>query len=125
MMAALISIAMVSQFGSPLVIPVGDRVPIINVEKTCKDSVAADKAAKLDLAQPLENCMRDENAAKQQLDAAWSQYAAPVREQCEQEATLLGEGSYVDLLTCMQMTDPAKLSPSMDLRGASKSRRKN
>ena len=37
MIVALISIALVSQFGSALVIPVGDRVPIINVEKTCKD----------------------------------------------------------------------------------------
>jgi hypothetical protein len=41
------------------------------------------------------------------------------------EATLLGEGSYVDLLTCMQMSDPAKLTPAMDLKGASKNRNKN
>jgi hypothetical protein len=28
-------------------------------------------------------------------------------------------------LTCMQMTDPAKLTPTMDLKGASKNRNKN
>ena len=37
MIVAFISIVLVSQFGSPLVIPVGDRLPVINVEKTCKD----------------------------------------------------------------------------------------
>jgi hypothetical protein len=125
MIVVFISIALVSQFGSPLGIPVGDRPPVINVEKTCKDSVAADKATNLALAQPFENCMRDENYAKQQVGAVWSTYPAPVRERCEQEATLLGEGSYVDLLSCMQMTDPAKLTPTMDLRGASKNRNKN
>jgi len=125
MIVALISIALVSQFGSPLVIPVGDRMPVINVEKTCKDSLEADKAGGVVLAQPLENCLRDENDAKQQLDPVWLTYPAPLRERCEKEATLLGEGSYVDLLTCIQMSDPAKITPAMNLRGASKSRNKN
>ena len=125
MIVAVISIALFGQFGSPLVTPVGDRVPVINVEKTCKDSVAADQEANVALAQPFENCMRDENDAKQQVSDVWLTYPAPVRARCEQEATLLGEGSYVDLLTCMQMSDPAKLTPAMDLRGASKNRNKN
>jgi len=124
MIVALISIALVSQLGSPLVIPVGDRVPVINVEKTCKDSVAADQEAGITVAQSLEYCMRDENTAKQQLGPVWSTYPASVRERCEQEATL-GEGSYVDLLTCIQMNEPATLTPTLDLRGASKNRNKN
>jgi hypothetical protein len=125
MIVALISIALVSQLGSSLVIPVGDRVPVINVEKTCKDSVAADKEAGIVLAQSLEYCMRDENTAKQQLDPIWSTYPAPIRERCEQEAIMGGEGSYVDLLTCVQMNVPATLTPTLDLRGASKNRNKN
>jgi len=125
MIAAFISIALVSQFGSPLVIPVGDRMPVINVEKTCKDSAAADKEGRIALAQPVENCMRDENEAKQQLDAVWSAISAPLRERCEREATLLGEGSYVDLLTCVQMSEPATLTATGTLKGASKNRNKN
>lgn len=125
MIVAFLSVALVSQFGNPLVTPAGDRLPVINVEKTCKDSVAADKEAKLDLAQPFDNCMRDENSAKQQLNTVWSTYPASVRDTCEQDATLLGEGSYVDLLICMQMSDPTKLTPTRDLRGASKNRNKN
>ncbi|WP_024514246.1 hypothetical protein [Bradyrhizobium sp. Tv2a-2] len=123
MITAFISIALVSQFGSPLAIPIGDRVPLINVEKTCKDSAAANKEVGITVAaQPFENCLRDENDAKQQLNAIWSTYAAPVRERCEQQATLLGEGSYVDLLTCMQMTVPAKPTPTMDPKAASKNK---
>jgi hypothetical protein len=122
MNVALVSIALASQLGSPLVIPVGDLVPVINVEKTCKESAATDKAMKLDLAQPVEKCMSDENAAREQLAAIWSNYSASIRARCEQEATNVGTGSYVDLLTCMQMTDPATMSPTPVLRGASKNR---
>jgi hypothetical protein len=125
MNATLLSIAIFSQLGSPLVIPVGDVVPVIDVERTCKETAATDKAMKLDLAQPVENCMRDENAAREQLATIWSTYSASVRDRCAQEATLVGTASYVDLLTCMQMTDPAKLSPTPALRGASKNRNKN
>ena len=67
MIVAFVSIALISQFGSPLVMPVGDRIPVINIEKTCKDSLAADKEAGIALPQPIDNCMRDENNAKQQL----------------------------------------------------------
>jgi len=125
MIIAFISIAFLSQIGSPLVMVAGDRVPVINVEKTCKDSSTADKEANIALAQPFDICMRDENDAKQQVNTVWSTYPAPVRERCAQEATLLGEGSYVGLLTCMQMSDPAKPTPTMDLKGASKNRNKN
>jgi hypothetical protein len=125
MNVALLSIALVSQLGSPLVIQVGDLVPVINVEKTCKETAATDKAMNLDLPQSVENCVRDENAAQRQLAAIWSTYSASIRDRCTQEATLVGTGSYVDLLTCMQMTDPAKLTPTPGLRGASKDRNKN
>jgi hypothetical protein len=124
MYAALLFVALSSQPGSPLAIPVADRVPVINVEKTCKDSTETDKAANIALPQSYEGCMQDENVAKEQLAGIWSTYPASVRARCEQEATIGGEGSYVDLLTCMQMTDPAKLTPTMDLKGASKNRNK-
>ncbi|MGY8709428.1 hypothetical protein RAD16_27115 [Bradyrhizobium sp. 18BD] len=71
----------------------------------------------LDLPQSVENCMRDENAAQERLAAIWSNYSASIRDRCAAEATLLGTGSYVDLLTCMQMNAPATLSPTPALRG--------
>lgn len=125
MKAALLSLALANQLGNPLVIPVADRVPVIDVERTCKETAATDKAMNLDLPQSVASCMRDENAAQQQLVAIWSTYSESIRDRCTQEATLVGLGSYVDLLTCMQMTDPSKLTPTMDLKGASKNRSKN
>ena len=125
MNVGLLKIALALQLGSPLVIPIGDRVPTIDVERTCKETAATDKDMGLDLPQSVANCMRDENAAREQLAAVWSSYSAPIRDRCTQEATLVGTGSYVDLLTCMQMTDPARLSPALDLKGASKNRNRN
>lgn len=125
MNGTFLSLAIVTQLGSPLVVPVADRVPVINVEQTCKETAATDKAMNLDLPQSVENCMRDENAARQQLAAVWSNYSPSIRSHCEQEATDAGMGSYVDLLTCMQMTDPATLTPTPPLRGAGKNRNKN
>jgi hypothetical protein len=122
MKIALLSMAML---GTQLVIPVSDRVPKLNVEATCRASVAADKAMGLVLAQSYEDCMRDENAAQQQLATVWLANSNELRNQCEGEATVAGNASYVDLLTCLQMSDVAKLSPAPALRGASKNRNKN
>jgi len=115
MIIALISIAFFSQIGSPLVMVAGDRVPVINVEKTCKDSATADKEGNIDLGQSVGDCMRDENNAKQQVNDVWSTYPAPVRDRCTQEATLLGEGSYVDLLTRRRSSIATNLSASRSL----------
>jgi hypothetical protein len=125
MYVALLFIALGGQPGGPLVMPVGDSVPAINVEKTCKETTEADKAANIAVAQPFQRCISDENSAKQQLAAVWSTYPAPLRVRCEQEATLVGIGSYVDLLTCLQMTDGAKPMPTINLKGASKNRNGN
>jgi hypothetical protein len=123
MKIALLSMAML---GSQLVTPVSDRVPKLNVEATCKASVATDKAMGLDLAQSYQDCMRDENAAQQQLASVWLANSAELRNQCEGEATAAGSDSYVDLLTCLQMADPAKPpAPVPALRGASKNRNRN
>lgn len=127
MNTVLFSIVLASQLGNPLVTSVGDRVPTLNVEATCKASVATDKAMNLDNPQSYESCMRDETTAQQQLVAGWSSSPGSVRDRCEQEAVAGGSASYVDLLTCMQMAaDWAKASsPTPVLRGASKNRNRN
>jgi len=43
---------------------VADQVPKLNVEATCKGSVAADKAMGLMLPQGFDKCMSDENSAQ-------------------------------------------------------------
>uniref|UniRef100_UPI001BB46258 hypothetical protein n=2 Tax=Pseudomonadota TaxID=1224 RepID=UPI001BB46258 len=81
------------------VTPVSDRVPSLNVEALCKATADTDKAMKLAEPQSAANCMRDETAAKQQLDSIWQATSVAVRNRCEGEATTGGFQSYVDLLT--------------------------
>jgi hypothetical protein len=75
--------------GSQLTMLVADQVPKLNVEATCKGSVAADKAMGLMLPQGFDKCMSDENSAQQQLVPIWSSYSAAIRAQCEGEACLI------------------------------------
>jgi hypothetical protein len=66
-----------------------------------------------------------ETAAQQQLGTVWATTKSTVRDACEGEAVSAGSQSYVDLLTCIQMTETASaLSSPPPLRGASKNRNK-
>ncbi|MEK9281778.1 MULTISPECIES: hypothetical protein [unclassified Bradyrhizobium] len=110
---------------SPSLIPVSDRVPELKVEALCESTSETDKAMGLALAQSFADCMRDETAAQKQLGTVWATAKPAVRDSCENEATSLGTQSYVDLLTCIQMTETASaLSSTPPHRGASKNRNK-
>jgi hypothetical protein len=52
MRIAVLSMALL---GNELATPVSDRVPQLNVEATCKATVATDKATGLDLAQSMDD----------------------------------------------------------------------
>jgi hypothetical protein len=108
-----------------LLTPVSDTVPKLNVEATCRDTGAADKAMGLVLAQSFDKCMSDENAARQQLEPVWTSYSPAVRAQCEGEATTAGEASYVDLLTCLEMTNGSVTASTNSLRIARKKKPAN
>ena len=63
MRVALLSLALL---GQPL-IPVSDKVPVLNVEALCKATVEDDKAMGLTDAQSFSDCMKDETQAQQQV----------------------------------------------------------
>ena len=123
MKVALLSLALL---GQPL-IPVSDKVPVLNVEALCKASVEEDKAMGLTEAQSFSGCMDDETKAQQQLSTMWAASPSDVRNQCETTARTGGSQSYVDLLTCLQaayiVAHPGSHPGS--LRGASKDRNKH
>ena len=122
MKAALLSLALLA---SSAPIPVSERVPELKIEALCKATSETDKAMGLALAQSVADCMRDETAAQQQLGTIWSTTKPAVRDTCEGEAASGPAQSYVDLLTCIQMTDMASAQTSTPpLRGASKNRNK-
>ena len=108
-----------------LLTPVSDTVPKLNVEATCRDTAQADKAMGLVLDQSFDKCMSDERAARQQLEPVWTSYSPAVRAQCEGEATTAGEASYVDLLTCLEMTNGSVTASTNSLRIARKKKPAN
>ncbi|OKO78031.1 hypothetical protein AC630_20120 [Bradyrhizobium sp. AS23.2] len=113
--------------GARATTPVSERLPNFNIEGLCKATAADDAAMGLSLPQPVENCVRDETAAKQQLAAIWEQNAGPKRDSCEAEAAIgiSDSQSYVDLLSCMQMAGIAGAgATTTTLRGGSKTRNK-
>jgi hypothetical protein len=109
-----------------LAIPVSDSIPQLNVEPLCKATTDLDMSMGLTMAQSFDDCMRDEMTAKRTATGLWATAPASLRDACEGEASAGDSQSYVDLLTCMQMSNLAKAESSAPtLRGASKNRNKN
>ena len=77
-------------------IPVSETVPKFDIAKACRLENESSKA--------FDRCSRDEADALQQLQTEWQQFADADRNTCFSEATIGGFVSYVELLTCLEMT---------------------
>jgi hypothetical protein len=114
-------IALVSALlGVQLVVPIADRVPTLKVDSSCKAAASINKSMNLAESQSYENCMKDENSARDQLNSLWTSFSAAERESCTAEASNTGGGSssYVDLLVCLQMAHDADALKTTTLKGA-------
>lgn len=78
-----------------------ERVPPLAVERSCHD---AEAYGMTDRQQTYRNCMLDENEAKDKLEKNWSSYKATTRRECL-AAGAHPSPSYVELLTCIEMTE--------------------
>ena len=81
-------------------IAVSDTVPKFDTVRECR----IEGGPSVDLAR----CSRDEAAALRQLREAWAQYAGADRKACTAETTTGDFASYVELLTCLEMSRDAK-----------------
>ena len=91
--------------------PAFGRMPELNVNTICKARAADARMLRSAPIQSIADCVHDEEAAKQQLNALWESTSGPVRNRCESDARALGTTSYLDLLTCAQMADDLKSGP--------------
>jgi hypothetical protein len=94
--------------------PALGRMPELNVKALCK---ARSADAKMMHSVPLEStadCVRSEEAAKQELSTLWASTSAPIRNRCESDARSLGTTSYLDFLTCIQMAAKINSSPKKE-----------
>jgi hypothetical protein len=99
------------------VMRIADDVPDFNIQRECRvDSASAyDLNAGLDAT--IKRCVRDEQAAKGQLEKNWSSFAAADRAMCT--GMTVGEKgddsstppSYVELMTCLNDQQYARKLP--------------
>jgi hypothetical protein len=122
-----LALSLVALLGQSIAIHAADKVPVLNVEPLCKATVEDDKANGIADPQDFSTCMDDEKKAQKQVGAIWATSPSAVRNQCETTATIGGNQSYVDLLTCLQAEAIARSveTPAAPLRGASQNRNKH
>jgi hypothetical protein len=102
-MSALLQIIAV---GSNLVL-VADKIPELKYEQSCRAAVEA-------ATMPNRNqdaCLQDEKAAKAKLQQEWTGFTAPQKAHCVKLSTTGGFPSYVELLTCVEMSKAAAELP--------------
>ena len=97
---ALLAFALGSQLG----IEVAD-VPAYDTAPGCRAAVTV-------MPGSFEACMKDEQNARAQLAATWDRFAGQLRDNCVQTENTGGTPSYVELLTCLQMAQDAKMLPA-------------
>ena len=81
-----------------------DGPPVFDIARNCREEVAGSA-----LATP-ESCTKDETDAKDELTQRWSEFGATEKRFCFGEADIGGDQSYVELLTCLEMST-GKLGP--------------
>ncbi len=86
-----------------------DRVPTFNIEPACRylaDRLASPEEMKL--------CLSNEQAAREKLAKEWAAFALEDKAHCAELATV-GDPSYADLLTCLELAREAR-AKSDDMR---------
>ncbi|HLH96194.1 MAG TPA: hypothetical protein VKW08_13855 [Xanthobacteraceae bacterium] len=97
---------------SAAVAQVTSAVPELNYEPICQDSASIDLGLKDDRA----ICMQDEAQARAELTRKWSTFGAAGRSSCLRLSSTNRTGSYVELLTCLEMDRDARaLTKGADL----------
>jgi len=90
--------------GTNLITLAADGVPKLNIEPSCKAAGIEGMA----LGRTTQSCINDENTARDQLVKDWSTYSAADKSHCLSMVSTGGSPSYVELLSCLEMSRDAK-----------------
>jgi hypothetical protein len=88
--------------------------PEINVKAICNARTADAKDLQIPPDQSDEDCVRDEEAARQELGPLWASTSASIRNRCQADARSLGTLDYFDLLSCLQIAEDLKSVPQVE-----------
>ncbi len=89
--------------GSHLVLA-ADRVPTFNTEPSCRSAAAASVMT----GRTTDNCVNDEKNAHELLKESWAKYSAADKAHCDSLERTGGPPSYVELLSCLEMSRDAR-----------------
>ena len=91
--------------GAQLATPVADDVPTLNIEPVCQGIARQGGSSFHDPEIPKEkrDCLQSEKQVREDLVKQWSSFSAADKTACIQEATMGGDSSYTELLTCLEM----------------------
>lgn len=92
-------------FGTSLItVAAGGGVPNLNIQPSCK----AAGVEGMIVGRTVESCLNDEKTARDQLDKDWGTYSADDKSHCLSMVSTGGSPSYVELLSCLEMSRDAK-----------------
>ena len=78
--------------------PAADRIPAFDIVGNCGAEVANVGTEKV------ADCTKDETDAKNELDKRWPEFGASNKQACVRESSIGAGQSYVELLTCLEMS---------------------
>ena len=82
-----------------------DEVPVLDVQQICR-GIALQAANPTERGGPdlaFSDCVKSEQAVRGEITKEWSTFAVPEKGHCVRLATLGGEPSYTELITCLEM----------------------
>jgi len=89
---------------------VADKVPELNSEPSCRAATSAEIAISANRDEKA--CLRDETDARDKLRQQWGQYTPQQQSSCVGMSATGGYPSYVELLTCLEMSKAAAELPA-------------
>jgi hypothetical protein len=94
--------------GSQLIVTIADDFPQFNIAATCRTDQTAAAGPSLSAAG---GCTRDEQDARARLEKIWSEFDPDDRATCTHTSLIGGPGSYIELITCLELTRTARQLP--------------
>ena len=91
--------------GAHLAVPVADNVPTLNIEPVCQGIAQQGGSSFQDpqVAKEKQDCLQSEKQVREELVKQWSTFSGADKNACIREATMGGDSSYTELLTCLEM----------------------
>lgn len=88
-----------------LATPVADNVPVLDIQPVCQGIAQQGGSSFHDteVAKQKQDCLESEKQVREELVKQWSTFSGGDKRACIQEATMGGDSSYTELLTCLEM----------------------